>query len=96
MSYSKEQIRGLLKSMSWAILRIRDLGYKGENQGLSTEESKLFASLADAVHNIPESILSENQDIELLLDVLINFGEANENEIDLFSIYERGLKGEQC
>lgn len=67
-------LRACLAVLYRACIHARLLGYEGEQNGLSADQSKLLADLMDAVHNIPGLITrwpSCNQD--LLRGMLADF-----------------------
>lgn len=54
-----------------AALDARELGWKGEQEGLTRDESKRLADLMDAIHNIPGLAANwERCDEKLLRDML--------------------------
>ena len=76
---NKEQV-ALLKTLRGVILEIRILGYEGQNNGLSKEVSERIADLADAVHNIPEALLSEGFDLNFHTEIMLGgFDEKYKN-----------------
>lgn len=87
----------LLEAMYMAILEIRVLGNKGEEQGLSKKESAIIADLADAIHNIPEAIKSENFDLKFQLDCMLKgFSDRHPNHkgINPYKVYLNSIEGQ--
>jgi len=71
----------LLSTLARVILEIRILGYQGQHTGLSKEKSALIADLADAVHNIPEAILSKDFDFNFHSDIMLGGFDAKYKDI---------------
>jgi len=71
----------LTKTLKRVLLEIRMLGYEGQKNGLSKEKSELIADLADAVHNIPEALLSEEYDLNFHTEIKLGgFDEKNKKD----------------
>ena len=64
------------------------IGYKGSDGGLEAADSALIADLADAVHNIPSSLVSGNSDIEFLTEIMLKEFDQNHPRDDKFGLYE--------
>ena len=65
------ELAACLRVLYRAAIDARVLGWKGEREGLTREESKRLADLMDAVHNIPELAANwERCNEELLRDML--------------------------
>ena len=87
---------GLLEAMYMAILEIRALGNKGEEQGLNKEESSIIADLADAIHNIPEAIKNEDYDLQFQLNCMLKgFSERHPNHkgVNPYKVYLNSIEG---
>ena len=67
---NKEEI-ALTKTLRRVLLEIRELGYEGMKNGLNREKSELIADLADAVHNIPEALMSEKFDLNFHTEIML-------------------------
>ncbi|TQF70132.1 hypothetical protein [Pseudoalteromonas luteoviolacea] len=67
---NKEEI-ALTKTLHRVLLEIRMLGYEGQKSGLSKDECELIADLADAVHNIPEALISEKYDLNFHTEIML-------------------------
>jgi len=79
-----------------AILEIRVLGNKGEEQGLNKEESSIIADLADAIHNIPEAIKNEDYDLKFQLNCMLKgFSERHPNHkgVNPYKVYLNSIEG---
>ena len=92
---TKEE-QALLKAMYMAILQIRMLGYEGQNDGLSKEQSMVVADLADAIHNIPEAIASGEYDLNFQVEIMLKgFAEKypNYEGLNPYNVYKNTLSG---
>ncbi|KZN66415.1 hypothetical protein N473_08475 [Pseudoalteromonas luteoviolacea CPMOR-1] len=66
----KEQL-ALLKTLQRALLEIRIIGFKGQDSGLSVEQSEFIADIADALHNIPDAITDANFDLDFHTKIML-------------------------
>ena len=84
----------LIKTLKRVILEIRMLGYEGQKNGLSKEKSELIADLADAIHNIPEAILSDEYDLNFHTEIMLGSFDEKYKEFDCckpLSVYKNSL-----
>jgi len=47
------------------------IGYRGQQAGLSNEQSELVADIADAIHNIPDALESDQFDLDFQTKVML-------------------------
>ncbi len=89
--------KALIKTLQRAILRIRMLGYEGQKNGLTGDQCELIADLADAIHNIPESIIEENFDLNFHTNIMLGGFDQKykgKSNIQLLDLYQHILKNE--
>jgi hypothetical protein len=86
-----------LRVLYSAVLEARLIGYAGTEDGLSAEESKRLADLADAVHNLPDLLRRwEEVNEPLLRGMLADFDRkwGRKSKCRLLVAYEETLKGQ--
>lgn len=77
-----------------AALRLRVLGYLGEQTGLSLAAASEVAAIADAVHNLPRLVQSwETCDEQLLRSMLGACDARYPSEVPLLEAYDRASSG---
>ena len=82
----------LLEVIRSAVLRIRVLGYVGQESGLSKHTSELVADIADAIHNIPGALSGHEYDLEFQLEIMLKgLKEKHPDNIDLLGVYRNRL-----
>lgn len=82
------QLAACLEVLYQATLAARMLGYKGEHNGLTREESTKLAALMDAVHNIPQLAADWGRCDESLLRAMLGDFDARHGG-GLLAVYDR-------
>ena len=85
---NREQI-ALANTLSRVLLDIRKLGYEGRKSGMNRENSELIADLADAVHNIPEALMSEEYDLNFQLEVMLGSFDEKYRDVECAKLLDR-------
>ena len=94
---TKEQL-ALLKVMERAIILIRFETDACSEQGMSPEATQMLGDLADAIHNIPTALASEDFDINFHTKVMLGGFEEkykNTDRIKPLSLYKQMLENER-
>ncbi len=83
------KLAGCLAALECATLRMRLLGYAGEDDGMAPAHAAEVAALADAVHNLPYLIQHwESCDEELLRGMLDDCDKRFPNGRSLLAAYD--------
>ena len=81
----------LLRTMKYGVLSLRILGYQGQQQGLTKQQSEIIADLADAIHNIPEAIESKSIDLKFHTNTMLGgFSQKYKNNPDAPDLLNMG------
>jgi len=84
----------LLEVLRRAILALRIEGQRGKENGISVEGSNFIADLADAIHNIPDALMSDDFDLYFHTNTMLGPFEdtyANHDCIKPLSLYRDTL-----
>jgi hypothetical protein len=95
MAFAPEPFRSAcLRVLYRATIEVRLIGYAGSDRGLSDEESRMIAAIADAVHNLPNLLQTwELVDEGLLRGTLAGFDDTwgHLASCRLLDVYESAL-----
>jgi hypothetical protein len=84
------KLAACLAALECAAIRLRLLGYAGEEQGMASQDAAQVAALADAVHNLPYLIQHwDTCDEELLRGMLQDCDDHFPSARGLLAAYER-------
>jgi hypothetical protein len=89
-----QKLVSCLKALYHATVRLRDLGYSGEQTGLSPAAASEVAAIADAVHNLPYLVQNwETCDEQLLRSMLGDCDARYPSRWSLLEAYDRASSG---
>ena len=86
--------KALLEVVKQAIIRIRLIANMNERTGISPEDTKLIADLSDAIHNIPDEIMSGELNLKFQLDCMLPSHDAQHTgseSLCLRQVFENAL-----
>ena len=89
-----EKLRACLAVLYRACIEARMLGYEGQGAGMPAHRAELLADMMDAVHNIPQLLLSRGEvDETLLRGMLSGFDQKWSSEgVSLGATFDDALR----